>query len=193
MMANAGGAWDNSKKLCEKLGERKRGHKMLWLLVAASPALRFGVHTTAGPVSVLRMSPTSMIVPVLRAYPPAMQLGDPAVGIEEDANTQKFCGGAVPFAPIGSGGGGSTASRTAMSGMTGAAGAPQRRRLAARSRPSAGSLVDKKNAIAQELGLSGDLPTVAASAAKVLGIDLGPNGKTAADIIHESHHKLFEE
>lgn len=152
---------------------------MLWLFVAASPALRVALPLAS---------------PLLRVPPAAMRLGDPAVGIEEDASTQKFCGGAVPFAPVGSGGGGSTASRAAMSGMTGAVGSSsQRRCLAARGQPpSAGSLVDKKNAVAQELGLSGDLPTVAAGAAKILGIELGPNGKTAADIIHESHRKLFE-
>merc|ERR1719387_1047536 len=49
------------------------------------------------------------------------QGGDPVVGIDPAAD-MAGCGGAVPFAPLGSGGGGSTASGAALAGMTGAVG-----------------------------------------------------------------------
>lgn len=130
------------------------------------------------------------------------------MGTAPDETTQKFCGGAVPFAPLGSAGGGSTASGAALSGMTGAVprySAPRRAGTQAgamaqtvRDAPAdavaAGrvSLAAKKAALARELGLGGDFPTVAAGAADILGIDLGPEGKKATEIIDECYHKLFE-
>ena len=124
----------------------------------------------------------------------------------------RWCGAAVPFSPPGSVGDGSTASAAAMAGNTGAfsprqpnipkprqqqqhgegsAAVSAARGADAAGSAAAGSLVDKKNAIANELGLSGNLPSIAAAAADVLGIDLGPSGMPAAELIDQCYRQLF--
>ena len=54
---------------------------------------------------------------------------------------------------------------------------------------AAGSLVGKKHAIMDELGLSGNMPTVAADAADAL--DIERSGKKAAELINECYRELF--
>ena len=51
------------------------------------------------------------------------------------------------------------------------------------------SLVDKKNAVCGELGLSGNLPSVAAGAAEALGVDA--DGKSSAVVLDECYAMLF--
>lgn len=147
----------------------------------------------------------------------------------------RFSGGAVPFAPLGTAGGLTTSHGAAVSGRTGtyatrravndqweggsvtppaAPASPTVQSVAAPSTPqpapqragsvaasaavaggaaraqATGSLVAKKNAIIQELGLSqGNLLAVAADASLLLGVV--PDGKQAADLIDECHRKLF--
>jgi hypothetical protein len=79
-------------------------HSCLWL-IAASPALR--------------LAPPHR-VPSLRLASPVMQLGEQGLPVGN-----RFCGGAVPFAPLGEAGGGSTATRAALLGQSGAVPAGQ--------------------------------------------------------------------
>jgi len=216
-------------------------------------------------------APTAMYLwllaasPALRLPPPCMQAVEPKYGLPGQLDPK--AGGAVPFAPLGSAGAGSTATGSSLSGVTGhytqsqLIGSPRYR--AARTDPNVlvgdnnaappklttrleqrawaraeaaakaaaaaatifsqpaptqsespiappaaaeaamppmptpssiangmgASLVDKKNAITAELGVSGNVPTVAVAAADELGID--PTGKRAADVIDECFDKLF--
>jgi hypothetical protein len=165
------------------------------------PLMARGAHMrrampSGGPQPPLSGHPVS----ISRRSPYAPLEGDPVVGIDLNAN-MGACGGAVPFAPLGSGGGGSTASRASAVGLTGAGlastplGSRMRRPVPSRTPPSSAgdeaSLIGKANAVANELGLRGSLPAVAAEAADILDIGLGSNGRTAAEIIDICYDRLM--
>lgn len=187
------------------------------LLLAASPALQLAPLAAVAPP---RLEPPVMrkLSNIVREMAPPRS--DPVIHHTGVPEGDKFSGASVPFAPLGTSGSGSTASPSSLRGNSGGpqvgdvkvldpmsfrpSGGPQQQRAAAAAAASevaggvegaaregaAGSLVDKKNVITRELGLSGNLPTVAAVAAAELGVDA--TGKKAAQLIDECHRQLVD-
>jgi len=93
----------------------------LWLLVVSyvGPSVSY-----AGPP--IQLAPSTSVQAPRLAPPPLMELQTPPV-VRGRPVGDRFCGGAVPFAPLGTAGGGSTANTASLSGRTGPQGPPPRR------------------------------------------------------------------